>query len=160
MTPEGQALVVKKPDLLPRVMPLVDAAAASGTGIAQAFPRPLAFSLYGQGVACFQSAQLLITDGRPVEALPSLHGLVTIAARFEQIQANPQRLGLAVRLALDALTKEFSEGYPDRIGAITDELLRSAAQAGLPVPDAAPPVREHCDLAEPVCRDAPCPARH
>ena len=159
ITPEGQPFEIKKPDLLARVMPLVDAAAASGTGIAQAFPRPLAFNLFGQGVACFQSAQLLITDSRPVEALPSLYGLVTIAARFEQMTSDPRALGLVVRLALDALTEELQGSNADRIRATTDELLRSAAQAGLPVPGTAPPVREHRDLAEPVRRDAPCPAR-
>ena len=139
LTPQEQIFEVKKPDLLARVMPLVDAAAASGTGIAQAFPRPLAFNLFGQGVACFQSAQLLITDSRPVEALPSLRGLVTIAARFEQITSEPQALGLVVRLALDALTDELPGSNADRIGIITDELLRSASAAGLPVPDAVPP---------------------
>ena len=139
ITPEGQPFEIKKQDLLARVMPLVDAAAASGTGIAQAFPRPLAFNLFGQGVACFQSAQLLIADSRPVEALPSLYGLVTIAARFEQMISDPRALGLVVRLALDGLTEELQGSSPDRIRATTDELLRSAAQAGLPVPGTAPP---------------------
>jgi len=48
-----------------------------------------------QGVACLQSAQLLIADSRPVGALPSLHGLVTIAARFEQMAGESRALGLA-----------------------------------------------------------------
>jgi hypothetical protein len=139
LTPQGQIFEVKKPDLLARVMPLVDAAAVSCTGIAQTFPRPLAFNLFGQGVACFQSAQLLITDSRPVEALPSLRGLVTIAARFEQMTSESQALGLAVRLAVDALTEELPGSNADRIGTITDELLSSASAAGLPVPGAVPP---------------------
>ena len=120
-------------------MPLVDTAAASGTGTAQPFPRPLAFNLFGQGVACFESAQLLIADNRPLEALPSLRGLVTIAARFEQMTRDSQALGLAVRLALDALTDELPGNNASCITAAADELLRSAAQAGLPVPDTAPP---------------------
>ena len=119
-------------------MPLVDAAAASGTSIAQAFPRPLAFNLFGQGVAYFQSAQLLITSGQPVEALPSMYGLVTIAARFEQMTSESPGLGLAIRLALDALAEEFPGSNADHIRAATDELLRSAAQAGFPVPEGAP----------------------
>jgi hypothetical protein len=139
LTPQGQPLQIKKPDLLARVMPLVDAAAASGIGIAQVFPRPLAFNLFGQGVACFQSAQLLITDSRPVETLPSLYGLVTIAARFEQMTSEPLGLGLVVRLALDALTEEPPGDNTDRIRTATDDLLRSAYQVGLPVPGAAPP---------------------
>jgi hypothetical protein len=139
ITPEEQVFQVKKQDLLARVMPLVDAATASGSGIAQAFPRPLAFNLFGQGVACFQSAHLLIADGRPVEALPSLRGLVTIAARFEQITSEPQALGLAVRLAVDALTEELPGDTADRVQTITDELLRATAGARLPVPDTVPP---------------------
>jgi hypothetical protein len=120
-------------------MPLVDSAAASGISIAQAFPRPLAFNLYGQGVAYFQSAQLLITSGQPIEALPSMYGLVTIAARFEQMASESPGLGLAIRLALDTLAQESRGSNADRIRAATDELLRSGAEAGLPVPDAAPP---------------------
>lgn len=139
ISPQEQIFEIKKQDLLARVMPLVDAAAASGTGIAQAFPRPLAFNLFGQGVACFQSAQLLITDSRPVEALPSLRGLVTIAARFEQMTSEPQALGVAVRIALDALTEELPGSNAERIRTITGELMRSASDAGLPVPDAVPP---------------------
>lgn len=139
ITPTGQPLEVGKPDLLTAVMPLVDAAAASGTGIAQPFPRPLAFNLFGQGVACFESAQLLIVDSRPLEALPSLRGLVTIAARFEQMTGDSRALGLAVRLALDALAEELPGNTASRITAAADELLRSTAQAGLSVPDTAPP---------------------
>ena len=139
ITPAGQPFEIRRSDLLARVMPLADAAVASGTSIAQAFPRPVAFNLFGQGVACFQSAQLLIADSRPVEALPSLHGLVTIAARFEQMAGESRALGLAVRLALDALIEELPGNTADRIQATTDELLRSAAQAGLPVPGSAPP---------------------
>jgi hypothetical protein len=139
ITPEEGIFEVKKQDLLARVMPLVDAAAASGTGIAQAFPRPLAFNLFGQGVACFQSAQLLITDSRPVEALPSLRGLVTIAARFEQMTREPQALSLVVGIVLNALTEELPGSNANLIRTVTDELLRSAAAARLPVPDAVPP---------------------
>lgn len=139
LAPADQTLEISKPDLLTAVMPLVDAAAASGTGIAQPFPRPFAFNLFGQGVACFESAQLLIGDGRPLEALPSLRGLVTIAARFEQMTGDTPALGLAVRLALDALTEELAGNAASRITAAADELLRSAAQAGLPIPDTTPP---------------------
>ena len=119
-------------------MPLVDAAAASGTSIAQAFPRPLAFNLFGQGVAYFQSAQLLITSGQPVEALPSMYGLVTIAARFEQMTSESPGLGLAIRLALDAL----AGGIPGKqCRSHTGSHRRAAeiaAQAGFPVPEGAP----------------------
>ena len=55
ISPQEQIFEVKKQDLLARVMPLVDAAAASGTGIAQAFPRPLAFNLFGQGSPAFRA---------------------------------------------------------------------------------------------------------
>lgn len=48
-------------------------------------------------------------------------------------------LGLAVRLALDALTEELTGNNSSRVTAAADALLRSAAQADLPVPDTAPP---------------------
>jgi hypothetical protein len=72
-------------DLLASVMPLIDAATASVTNIGQTTPRFLAFNLFGQGVAFFQSAQTLINGNQPVEALLPLQGLTTIAARFEQV---------------------------------------------------------------------------
>jgi hypothetical protein len=42
--------------------------------MAQEFPRAVAFNLFGQGVAPFQGAQVLVAAGQPVEALPLVRG--------------------------------------------------------------------------------------
>jgi hypothetical protein len=119
-------------DLAADVMPLVDAAAASGAGIAQEFPRGLAFNLFGQGVAFFQGAQALVAAGQPVEALPLLRELVIITARFEQL-AGAGTLGLVVRLALDTLPDDLPAA-----AAARDDLLGTAAGAGLQIPASLP----------------------
>jgi hypothetical protein len=125
-----------KRDLLAAVMPLVDAAAASGAEIGQTPPQILAFNLFGQGVACFQSAQTLIADRQSSEALPSLRGLVIIAARFEQMtEEHGEGLGLVIRLALDSLDDETLEHITDWADSARSGLLQVAALAGLVVPD-------------------------
>jgi hypothetical protein len=122
-------------------MALVDTATASGAEIPQEFPRPLAFSFFGQGVAYFQSAQTLIADRQPVEALPLLRGLVIVAARFEQMTEDGSgTLGLVIRLALDALDDQDPDNLADPADTARDDLLQSAASARLPIPDDLPPV--------------------
>jgi len=119
----------KSVDLLASVMPLIDAATASVTNVGQTPPRFLAFNLFGQGVAFFQSAQTLINANQPVEALPSLQGLTTIAARFEQLtQPRGPGVGVVLRLALDSMEDDEA-----RAG-----LLTGAANAGISVPDVLP----------------------
>jgi hypothetical protein len=90
--------------LFESVMPLVDAAAASGLEQGHTLPSMFAFNMFGQAIAFFQSIGVLITARRPVEALPGLRGLVLLAARFEQMTdpAGPG-LGIAVRNVLEAL---------------------------------------------------------
>ena len=97
----NQTMHPVKRDLLAAVMPLVDAAAATGAEAAHAYPTVLAFALFSQGVAYFQGAQTLIVGRQPAEALPLLHGLVIIAAHFEQItEEHGEGLGLVIRLVL------------------------------------------------------------
>jgi hypothetical protein len=130
-------------------MPLVDAAAQSGQETGQDFPRVMVFNLFGQGTAFFQSAQTLTEGYQPVEALLPLRGLVVTAARFEQMmQPDGAGLGLAVRLAADALEREYINPVPqagitpqtrDRATAGRDEWLAAAANAGLMVPDEVKP---------------------
>jgi hypothetical protein len=86
------------------VMPLVDAAVATGAERPYDGARVMAFNLFGQGVAYFQSAQTLIAGSQPAEALPSLRGLTLIAARFEQM-ADPEGTGLCImlRMALNSV---------------------------------------------------------
>ena len=71
--------------LLGSVIPLVDAAAASGADTGRATASMFAFNTFGQAVALFQNIQVLVGAGQPVEALPALRGLVILAARFEQM---------------------------------------------------------------------------
>ena len=68
-TPEPKSI-----KMLAAVMPLVDAATASGANTRQTTPHMLAFNLFGQGVAFFESARTLINELRPVEALPRFGG--------------------------------------------------------------------------------------
>ncbi|MGZ6690012.1 MAG: hypothetical protein ACXVHQ_21260 [Solirubrobacteraceae bacterium] len=127
-----EGLQMIRRDLTADVMPLIDAAAASGAGIAQEFPRAIAFNLFGQGVAFFQGAQALIAAGQPVEALLLLRELVIVAARFEQV-ADAGTLGLVIRLALDNLPDDLPTAATAR-----DDLLRNAASAGLRIPASLP----------------------
>jgi hypothetical protein len=125
--------------MLTAVMPLVHAATASAAETPQTLPGILAFNLFGQGIAFFESAQVLISDRRPVEALLALRGLVSIASRFEQMtdESGPG-IGLILRIALD---------MPDQLGAgaetaahYREQLLGNVEAAGIAVPDDIPPV--------------------
>ncbi|MGH3221590.1 MAG: hypothetical protein ACRDPY_23335 [Streptosporangiaceae bacterium] len=129
-------LQISRRDLTADVMPLIDAAAASGVGIEQEFPRVIAFNLFGQGVAFFQGAQALIAAGQPVEALLLLRELAIVAARFEQL-ADAESLGLVIRLAIDTLPDDLPAA-----AAARDDLLRKAAGAGLRIPASQPSVRD------------------
>jgi hypothetical protein len=128
----------KSTKMLAAVMPMVDAATASGADTGQTFPHVLAFNLFGQGVAFFQSAHTLINDRRPVEALPALRGLAIIASRFEQITDDSGAgVGIILRMALDQLD-EF--GADPELAKYRAELISGAASAGITIPD---------ELAEP-----------
>lgn len=134
---------VVKRDLLTAVVSLVDAAVASGTRTSQTAATELAFQLFGQGVAYFQGAQTLITSCQPAEALPLLCGLVTIAARFEQMtEPQGEGLGLLFRLALDSgggrHPQESGDEQADDAGA---DYLQAADDAGLVIPDAVRPAQ-------------------
>lgn len=125
--------------MLAAVMPLVHAATARAAETRQIMPGLLAFNLFGQGIAFFESAQVLVSDRRPVEALPALRGLAIIASRFEQMtDKSGPGIGLILRIALD---------MPDQLGAGTEaadhyreQLFGDAAAAGIAVPDDIPPV--------------------
>jgi hypothetical protein len=93
-------------ELMNAVMPLVDGAVATGAEMAYDGARVMAFNLFGQGVAFFQSAQTLIVGSQPAEALSSLRGLTLIAARFEQM-GDPEGagLGIVLRMALNSTSE-------------------------------------------------------
>ena len=136
LTESRQGVALKTRDLLAAVMSLVDAATAGSAEVGRTFPQMLAFNLFGQGVAYFQSAQTLVADNQPVEALPSLRGLVSIAARFEQMtQDGGEGLGLVIRLAVDSLDDELLDGVGNRAVTVKENFLRNAVSSGLPVPD-------------------------
>jgi hypothetical protein len=134
VTTANQDVHLVKRDLLAAVMPLVDAAAATGADTALTYPAVLAFTLFGQGVAYFQGTRTLITGRQPAEGLPLLRGLVTIAARFEQMtEEGGEGLGLVIRLALDAADDELRGQHPADTASYN--LLQAAASYGLSVPD-------------------------
>ncbi|MGD0343622.1 MAG: hypothetical protein ABSB55_01485 [Acidimicrobiales bacterium] len=137
----NQGMTLKTRNLLAAVMSLVDAATAGSADVSRTFPQMLAFSLFGQGLAYFQSAQTLIADNQPVEALPLLRGLVTIAARFEQMTRDgSEGLGLVIRLAIDSLDDELPDGAGNQAVTVKEELLQNAIRSGLLVPnDVRPP---------------------
>lgn len=123
--------------MLATVMPLVHAATASAEEAPQTMPGLLAFNLFGQGIAFFESAQVLIADRRPVEALPALRGLAIIASRFEQMtEESGPGIGLILRIALD---------LPDQLGAgaeaaayYREQLLGRAAATDITIPGDVP----------------------
>jgi len=127
---------VERRDLLAAVMPLVNAAVASGAETGYKLPTVLAFQLFGQGVAYFEAARTLIADSQPVEALALLRGLVTIAARFEQMsQDRKVGPGLVVRLILDELDNELAGNAAGRAGTSRDDFLKNVVNSRLPVPE-------------------------
>lgn len=120
--------------LLGSVMPLVNAAAASGADEGHTPASMFAFNMFGQAVAFFQSTQLLVGARQPVEALPALRGLVILAARFEQMTdpAGPG-IGIAVRGVLNAL--EALDADADLTETRRRELLAAVQPQGLTIPD-------------------------
>ena len=124
-------------ELMNTVMPLVDTAVATGAEMPHDGARVMAFNLFGQGVAFFQSAQTLIASSQPVEALPSLRGLTLIAARFEQMtNLAGAGLGIVLKMALESI---------DEIGADAKHkeqpqraVHQVADQLGTPIPDVLP----------------------
>jgi len=122
------------PRLLGSVMPLVDAAAASGADKAHTPPSMFAFNMFGQAVAFFQSIQVLVGARQPVEALPALRGLVILAARFEQMTdpAGPG-LGIAVRGVLDVL--EAAEADANLTETRRRQILAAVQPQGLIIPE-------------------------
>jgi hypothetical protein len=124
-------------DLMDAVVPLADTAAATGAAVPYDAARVLAFNLYAQGVAFFQSAQALITGAQPAEALLPLRGLGLIAARFEQIN-DPYGpgLGIAMRLALDSAG---AAGADDQQTGQAQSVVRQVAEQGrITIPDTLP----------------------
>ncbi len=127
----------KSTRMLAAVMPMVDAATASGADIGQIFPRTLAFYLFGQGVAFFQSAHTLINSQQPVETLSALRGLAIIASRFEQItEDSGPGIGAVVCMALDSPGELGAD--PALAAMYREELLKGATSAGITIPDELP----------------------
>jgi len=92
------------PKLMDRAQVLIDGSLSAIGEAGYSLPGLLAFQLFGQGVASFQSARVLVGALQPVEALPSLRTLTLTAARFEQTAAtNGPGLGLVLRMNLEWL---------------------------------------------------------
>jgi hypothetical protein len=128
-TPEPKSV-----KMLTAVMPMVEAAVASGSQTGQTYPHVLAFNLFGQGVAFFQSARTLINDHQPVEALPAVRGLAIIASRFEQItDGGGPGLGVVMRMVLQA-PDELGAG-PEFTASYRRELINLIGSAGITIPD-------------------------
>jgi hypothetical protein len=125
--------------VLAAVMPLVDSTAATGKNTAHTHASTIAFNLFGQAVAYFQSITILIGTRQPIEALPALGALVILAARFEQM-ADPHGpgLGIAVRLLLDQIESAIglSADDTDIMQTRAAELTARALQDGVTVPQA------------------------
>jgi hypothetical protein len=125
-----ESTIVQASDrLLSTVGPMVESAVASHQHQALTGVKMVAFNLFCEGLALYQSADLLIKDRRPVEAVALLRGLVHIAARFEQI-ADPSGPGLGrlVRLVSSDLPEDKRRA------------LEAAGQsAGVTIPDELPP---------------------
>jgi hypothetical protein len=124
-------------ELINAVMPLVDGAVATGAQTPYDGAQVMAFNLFGQGVAFFQSAQTLIVGSQPAEALSSLRGLTLIAARFEQMDdLEGAGLGIVLRMALNSASEigadsDSSQQAQRMIQQVSDQL-------GIAVPDILP----------------------
>ena len=124
-------------ELMNTVMPLVHAAVTTGAETPYDRARVMAFNLFGQGVAYFQSAQTLIAGSQPAEALPSLRGLTLIAARFEQM-ADPEGagLGIVLRMALNSAGEIGAD--PDHSQQAQRVVNQVGDQLGIAIPDTLP----------------------
>jgi hypothetical protein len=124
-------------DLMNAVIPLVDAAAATGAAMPYDRATVIAFNLYGQGVAFFQSAQSLVAAAQPAEALLSLRGLVLITARFEQMnEPSSSGLGIALRIALDSIGRFGADS--EHVEQAQGTIRKAALQASITIPDEVP----------------------
>jgi hypothetical protein len=124
-------------ELMNAVMPLVDGAVATGAETPYDGARVMAFNLFGQGVAFFQSAQTLIVGSQPVEALSSLRGLTLIAARFEQI-GDPEGAGLGIVLRM-ALNSAGEIGADSDSSEQAQRVIQQVSnQFGVAIPDTLP----------------------
>ncbi|HEX3962995.1 MAG TPA: hypothetical protein VHZ03_41235 [Trebonia sp.] len=124
-------------ELMNAVVPLADAAAATGAALPYDPVRVMAFNLYVQGIAFFQSAQTLIVGAQPAEALLSLRGLGLIAARFEQINDDDgPGLGIAIRIALDTIRETGADRQ--QIEQAQGLIRQAADQGRITIPDALP----------------------
>jgi hypothetical protein len=125
--------------LLAAVMPLVDGATETGADQDHTIASMFAFNMFGQAVAYYRSTEALINASMPAEALASLHGLVLIAARFEQMTAlNGDGLGVATRSVLDSLRELGAD--PDQTAQALQQVQSSVQVIGIDVPDQlAPP---------------------
>ncbi|AUI57329.1 hypothetical protein [Amycolatopsis sp. BJA-103] len=120
--------------LLGSVMPVINAAAASGADKGHTRASLFAFNMFGQAVASFKSIQVLVGARQPVEALPILRALVIIAGRFEQMtDPSGPGLGIAVRGVLDAL--EALDVGANLTETRRTEFLAAAQNQGLTIPD-------------------------
>lgn len=136
----SQPPVVSKEDpepesvaLLRAIGPMVDEAAAGGAQTGHNYATVLAFNLFGQGVAFFESAYALIRDQRPVEALAPLRGLVIVAARFEQMdEIDGPGTGIAARMALNAADELGAS--PEAASAHRLKVAELAKNAGIIIP--------------------------
>ena len=138
--------------MLSVVMPLVNAATASAAETQQTMPASLPSTCSARESRPSRAAQVLISDRRPVEALPALRGLVIIASRFEQMtDENGPGIGIVLRMALD---------MPDQIGAAAETAACTASSSSAaPQPlasrsPAIPLADDSADLREPHGRDA------
>ena len=97
----------------------------------------MAFNLYTQGIAFFQSAQTLIAGAQPAEALLSLRGLSLIAAHFEQVNdPDGPGLGIVMRTVLDSIREAGADRQ--QIEQAQALIRQVAGQGRIIIPDALP----------------------
>jgi hypothetical protein len=123
-------------ELMNAVIPLVDGVVATAAEKPYDRARVMAFNLFGQGVAFFQSAQTLIVGSQPAEALSSLRGLTLIAARFEQM-SDPEGagLGIVLRMVLNSADEISDPGQGQQAHGVIQQV---SEQLGIAIPDALP----------------------
>jgi hypothetical protein len=119
--------------MLDSVVPMVDSAVASGAEQCHTQASLFAFNIFGQGLSLFQAVQQLVASLLPVEAFATLHGLVVVAARFEQMASSGSpRFGAAVRDALDTMSGFGADA--EHVEARQSEVIAAAEAQNLTVP--------------------------
>jgi len=128
-TPSPTAL-----NLLDRALAVLNSASSTTSGEARNRAQQVCFNFFALLFSHLEAIAVLVRAEKPVEALPLLHAIVILSARFEQI-SDPRGnlLGVALRIALND-SKQLGADLTV-IEQVERLYLADANSAGLSVPE-------------------------